>query len=121
MGNAWFRRAAALVALEGMALIVVAVLYGATVHDEGHGVSAWIAVIVGLASGAGIVAVLARALRRSRNAVAPAILLQLMSLGEAYNMAQEQRWSYAVIVGFLAAGALVSTALGLRQMPAGED
>ena len=105
-----------------MALIVVAVLYGATVHDEGHGVSAWIAVIVGLASGAGIVAVLTRALRRgSRNAVAPAILLQLMSLGEAYNMAQEQRWSYAVIVGFLAAGALVSTALGLRQMPAGQD
>jgi LPS O-antigen subunit length determinant protein (WzzB/FepE family) len=69
-----------------------------------------------------IVGVLARALARSsRSAVAPTVLLQLICIGEAYNMTQEQKWSYAVVVTVLAVGALGATALGLRQLPTDED
>ncbi|MDQ1723662.1 MAG: hypothetical protein QOG52_690 [Frankiaceae bacterium] len=121
-GSAWLRRAAAFVAFEGVALVVVSLLYGANVHDEGHGLSAWGAAAVGAVCGAVIVGVLARALARSsRSAVAPTVLLQLICIGEAYNMTQEQKWSYAVVVTVLAVGALGATALGLRQLPADED
>ena len=120
--STWLRAAATFVTLEGAGLVAVSILYGASVRDEGHGVSAWGAAIVGVAFGASIVGVLARALARgSRRAVAPTVLLQLICIGEAYNMTQEQRFLYAVIVGVLAGCALVATAIAVRRLPTDRD
>jgi drug/metabolite transporter (DMT)-like permease len=114
--------AGAIVAIEGAALVVVSLVYGLSVRDEGHGLSAWGAAAVGVACGALVAGILARTLgRASRSAIAPALLLQLICLGEAFNMAQESLWAYAAVVAVLALAALTATGLGLRHLPSPDE
>ncbi len=116
-GPAWIA-AGALVALEGCALVTASVVYGLSVHDEGHGVSAWGAAAIGSACGAGLAGLLARAvLRASQSAIAPTVLVQLICLGEAFNMAQESLWPAAIGVAAVALAALACVGLGLRGLP----
>ncbi|MCU1678126.1 MAG: hypothetical protein JWM93_2884 [Frankiales bacterium] len=78
--------------------------------------SAWGAAAVGVLVGLVVAAVVGRSLARgSQGAVAPTVLLQLICLGEAFNMAQESQWEYAVPVALIAAGALAATFVGVRK------
>jgi hypothetical protein len=111
------RLAGGLVAVEGVALVVLSIVYAAfAVRDRSAGVSAWFATVFGLAAGAVLVAVLARGLARgARRAFAPALLLELICLGEAYNMAKEHRWLPAAVVAVLALGTLAPLLVGIAR------
>jgi hypothetical protein len=113
------RVAGALVALQGVAVVVLTIVYAVfAVRDRSVGVSAGFATVFGLAAATLLVTVLARNLARgSRRAFAPAILLELICLGEAYNMTKEHRTAAGASVAAVALGTIVALVIGIARTP----
>ena len=110
--NAAVRRAAVLVALEGVGLVGVGVVYavaglvGQPEDRVGTELGAAIAVAVGL-----LLLLVARGLdRRQRWSRAPAITVQLFALPVGYGLAQGRVWVAAAVVLVLAVAVLLTLA-----------